>query len=128
MKRWRWINSPLVYAIHDEQLALFGGVGGVLDGNLVESALARPRHMLSLSVNPCDAADIAASYAYGLVRNHPFVDANKRTAWHVARVFLADNGARLGFRTSDAVLAMQAVGDHMMTELEFATWLRRRLN
>ena len=78
-EQWRWVESSVVFAIHDRQLAEHGGMDGIRDRAMVESALARPAH-LAYYGNP-DAADLAAAYAYGITKNHGFVDGNKRTAW-----------------------------------------------
>jgi death on curing protein len=98
---WRWVGLAAVHAIHDRQLAEHGGLPGVRDFGAIESALARPQNLAAYG-EP-DAADLAAAYAYGLARNHGFADGNKRTAWVVARVFLADNGYRLWFEPTEAV-------------------------
>ena len=83
-EQWRWVESSVVFAIHDRQLAEHGGRDGIRDRAMVESALARPAHLAHYG-NP-DAADLAAAYAYGIAKNHGFVDGNKRTAW-VPRAF-----------------------------------------
>ncbi|MEO6353894.1 MAG: type II toxin-antitoxin system death-on-curing family toxin [Burkholderiaceae bacterium] len=127
MKRWRWISTDLVYAVHEVQLARHGGLDGLRDQNAVESALARPEQ-LHVYGNPApDAADLAAAYAYGLARNHGFSDGNKRTAWVVARVFLADNDVRLQFSEIDAIHAMQAVAGGALDEQQLADWFRQRI-
>ena len=95
MTAWRWVRADLTYAVHDRQLAEHGGLDGVRDKGAVESALARPQNLDVYA--GADAAALAAAYAYGLARNHGFADGNKRTAWVVARLFLADNGYRLKF-------------------------------
>jgi len=125
MTAWRWIGADLVYVIHDRQLAEHGGPDGVRDPGAVESALARPRN-LAASGTP-DAADLAAAYAFGLARNHGFVDGNKRTAWVVARLFLADNGYRLRFDPIDAVKTVKALAAGSLDESRLATWFRDRL-
>jgi death on curing protein len=122
---WRWISAPLIYAIHDQQLAEHGGPGGVRDHGAVESALARPRN-LALYEEP-DAAALAAAYAFGLARNHGFVDGNKRTAWIAARLFLADNGVRLVFDKAEAVRIVEGLAAGSVGEEEFAGWLRERV-
>src|SRR5690242_3073142 len=104
---WRWIGPALVHAIHDRQIAEHGGLPGVRDLGAVESALARGCN-LALYEEP-DVAAVAAAYGYGLARNHGFADGNKRTAWVVGRVFLADNGHRLRFDPVDAVRTGEAV-------------------
>jgi death-on-curing protein len=124
MADWRWIGPDVVYAIHDRQIAEHGGLDGVRDKGLIESALARPVNLLAYG-EP-DAADLAAAYAYGLARNHGFSDGNKRIAWVTARLFLADNGFRLQFDKLDAVRAMEAVAAGTLAESDLATWFRQR--
>jgi death-on-curing protein len=125
VKSWRWIRLELVLAIHDRQLSEHGGLSGVRDLAAVESALARPRNLLAYETP--DAADLAAAYAYGLARNHGFADGNKRTAWVVARVFLADNQVRLQFEKPAAVHIMESVAAGAVTEPELAQWFRTRI-
>ncbi len=125
MKRWRWVRIDVVYAIHDAQLAEHGGPPGLRDEGALESALARPRH--KATYRKVDAAVLAAGYAYGLVRNHPFADGNKRTGWVVARVFLADNGFRLQFDPADAVRTVEALAAGTLSETELAEWFRERI-
>ncbi len=122
---WRWVDAAVIHAVHDRQLAEHGGADGVRDAAGVESALARPVNLASYGAP--DAADLAAAYAYGLARNHGFVDGNKRTAWIAARLFLADNGYRLGFDPVDAVRIMEGVAGGTVTEAELAGWFRGRL-
>jgi death-on-curing protein len=122
---WLWVGADVTYAIHDRQLAEHGGLDGVRDKNAVESALARPQNLAAYE-NP-DAASLAAAYAFGLARNHGFLDGNKRTAWVTARLFLADNGWRLAFDPADAVRTMENVAAGAMTEIELAEWFRLRL-
>jgi len=124
MTDWRWIGPDVVYAIHDRQIAEHGGLDGIRDQGLIESALARPVNLLAYG-EP-DAADLAAAYAYGLARNHGFADGNKRIAWIVARLFLADNGFRLTFDKLEAVRAMEAVAAGTLNETELAKWFRQR--
>lgn len=125
MKRWRWVRPDVVYAIHDAQLAEHGGLPGLRDESGLESALARPRN--KAAYGEADAAALAAAYAYGLVRNHPFADGNKRTGWVVARLFLADNGFRLQFDPAEAVRMVEALAAGKLSEAEVAVWLRERI-
>lgn len=125
MKRWRWVRADVVHAIHDYQLAEHGGLPGLRDESALESALARPRN--KAAYGKADAAALAAAYAYGLVRNHPFVDGNKRTGWVVARVFLADTGCRLQFDPADAVRTVEALAAGKFSEAELAGWFRERI-
>ena len=123
--KWRWVRADVVYAIHDAQLAEHGGPPGLRDEGALESALARPRN--KAAYGKADAAALAAAYAFGLVRNHPFLDGNKRTCWVVARVFLADNGYGLQFDPADAVRTVEALAAGKMSEAELAGWLRKRV-
>jgi len=124
-KDWRWVDLAVIHAVHDRQLAEHGGADAVRDAGGVDSALARPVNLASYGAP--DAADLAAAYAYGLARNHGFVDGNKRTAWIAARLFLADNGYRLAFDPVDAVRVMEGVAGGTVTETALAAWFRDRL-
>ena len=126
MTEWRWVGADLVFAIHDRQLAEHGGLDGVRDANAIESALAKPQTLFAYG-GP-DAADLAAAYAFGLAKNHGFADGNKRTAWVVARLFLADNDHRLKFDKRDAVKIIEAVADGSCSEEALAAWFRTRLD
>jgi death-on-curing protein len=123
---WRWIGLQVAYAIHDRQLAEHGGGEGVRDPGLVESALARPQ-TLAVYGEP-DAAALAAAYAFGIGRNHGFVDGNKRTAWVLARLFLADNRLRLTFDKAEAIRLMETLAAGGLEEAQVADWFRRRLS
>ncbi len=125
MSAWKWVRGDVVYAVHDRQLAEHGGLPGVLDGGSLEAALARPRHLAAYK-KP-DAAALAASYAYGIVRNRPFADGNNRAGWVVARLFLADNGFRVQFDPADAVRTMEAVASGTLDESTLAKWFRKRI-
>ena len=127
MTPWRWVRTDLVYAVHEIQLARHGGLDGLRDRNAVASALARPEQLHSYGEPAPDAAQLAAAYAYGLARNHGFSDGNKRTAWVVARVFLADNGVHLQFSEIDAIRTMQAVASGALDEPQLASWFRERM-
>jgi death-on-curing protein len=119
---WRWIKESSVLAIHDEQIAEHGGLAGMRDLPLLQSALARPQNLLAYG-NP-DLADLASSYAIGIARNHAFLDGNKRTAWVVAETFLLKNGYELIASDRDGVTTMLAVADGTMSEPELAIWFR----
>jgi death on curing protein len=110
-------------AIHDEQLAEHGGASGLRDKGLLESALARPINRAAYGKG--DAFDMAAAYAFGIVRNHPFVDGNKRTGYVAAELFLMKNGCLLVADDRDAVLTMLQLAEGTMTEEAYATWLRK---
>lgn len=122
-----WIERPLAIAIHERQLAEHGGGSGVRDENLLDSALARPQQAHAYGDPPPDLADLAASLAFGLARNHPFVDGNKRTAHVCYRVFLALNGADLVTSDGDKYVTMIALAEGGLAEIEFASWLRERI-
>lgn len=120
---WVWLDSSVMLAVHDAQLAEHGGAAGMRDGALPESALARPLHLATYGES--DAAGLAAAYGYGIARNHPFIDGNKRTAFVAVELFLALNGYRLGADDTDCVLTMLAVAAGDIEEEAFAEWVRR---
>jgi death-on-curing protein len=122
---WKWLRSDTAEAIHEEQLAEHGGAAGVRDHGALLSALARPQNVAAYG-DP-DAADLAATYAYGVARNHPFVDGNKRTAWVLARLFLQRNGVSLQFDPVEAVVVMLALATGELSEAELADWFRERI-
>lgn len=123
-----WLERPLAIAIHERQLAEHGGGIGVRDENLLNSALARPQQSHAYGDPPPDLANLAASLAFGLVRNHPFIDGNKRTAHVCYRVFLALNGADLVASDEDKYVTMIALAEGSLPEAEFATWLRQHIS
>jgi len=120
-----WIEQLESLAIHDEQLAEHGGATGIRDRGLLESALARPRMLLAYG-SP-DIAAMAAAYAFGIARNHPFVDGNKRTAFVVSVTFLAVNGAEPDLDPFDAVQTFEALAQGSVTEDDLAVWFRGAL-
>lgn len=124
---WCWIDAVVINAIHKRQLLEHGGSEGIRDAGAIESALTRPVNQANYANPAPDAADLAASYAYGIANNHGFVDGNKRTAWVAARLFLAYNGYRLRVDPPDAIRTMEAVADGTVTESALAAWFRERL-
>jgi death-on-curing protein len=122
-----WITRSLALAIHERQLAEHGGGNGVRDEALLDSALARPQQLFAYGEPPPDLADLTASLAFGLARNHPFVDGNKRTAHVCYRVFLALNDAELVAQDEDKYTAMISLAEGSLEEKAFADWLRPRL-
>jgi death-on-curing protein len=121
-----WIEKTLALAIHERQLAEHGGSVGVRDAKLLESALARPHQRHAYGESPPDLADLAASLAYGLARNHPFVDGNKRTAHVCYRVFLELNDVEFGASDEDMYVVMLALAEGSLSEAQFSVWLRQR--
>lgn len=123
---WVWISVDVALAAHAEQLAEHGGGAGVRDQASLESAIARPRNLAAYG-EP-DAAALAAAYAYGIARNHPFVDGNKRTAAVVSETFLVMNGYRLAASDAELVVAFIALAGGELSEDEMAEWFRERVN
>ena len=117
-----WIDLPEVLAIHGRQLDEHGGASGVRDDGLLESALARPQQLFTYG-EP-DVFDLAAAYTAGIVRNHPFVDGNKRTGFVVGILFLELNGPTFTASEADATQAVLGLAAGMITDDEFAIWLR----
>jgi death on curing protein len=122
MTEWHWIGEALVLAIHDEQLAEHGGQAGVRDVGLLSSALARPVNLAAYG-DP-DVFDLAAAYAFGIARSHPFIDGNKRTAFVTAAVFLLDHGYAIDAGDTTVVATILALSEGSMSEADFAAWLR----
>jgi len=119
---WTWIALNTILAVHEEQLREHGGAAGTRDAGLLESALNRPLHLAAYGAP--DAADLAAAYGFGLARNHPFIDGNKRTAFVATELFLALNGWDLLADDSQCVLTMLALAAGDMSEAGFAVWIR----
>ncbi|MCW6512617.1 type II toxin-antitoxin system death-on-curing family toxin [Lichenifustis flavocetrariae] len=120
-----WIIKGDAIAIHDRQLAEHGGPPGLRDEGLLESALARPEN-LSAYGDP-DLADLAAAYAFGIARNHPFIDGNKRTSFGVCLVFLDLNGFDLPADDDANIATWLALAAGTVSEVELAAWLRARI-
>ncbi|HEX9687015.1 MAG TPA: type II toxin-antitoxin system death-on-curing family toxin [Burkholderiales bacterium] len=122
-----WLEKALMLAIHERQISEHGGSAGVRDEGLLESALARPRQLHAYGDPAPDLADLAATLAHGLARNHPFVDGNKRTAHVAYRTLLALNGAELIATDEEKYLTMLALAEGKLTERDFAAWVRARV-
>jgi death-on-curing protein len=122
-----WLEKPLILTIHARQIAEHGGDAALREEGLLESALARPLQLDAYGEPSPDIAELAAALAYGLARNHPFVDGNKRTAHVAYRVFLAVNSVELLATEEDKYIAMMALAEGKLSEREFAEWLRPRL-
>ncbi|WP_341889009.1 type II toxin-antitoxin system death-on-curing family toxin [Variovorax sp. YR752] len=125
MSDWRWIDRRALVLLHDESLAEHGGAPGLRDEGLLQSALARPLHLVAYG-QP-DIADLAAAYGIGLAKNHPFVDGNKRAAFLAVGLFLALNGQRLVATQTEATLVMLDVAASGIDESGFALWIRDHL-
>ncbi len=118
-----WIDERDVLAIHDRLLAFHGGAAGLRDRGLLQSALARPRHYHSYSGTP-DIVEMAALYTAGIVRNHPFVDGNKRAGFVAGALFLETNGFTFRADEADATRAVFDLAAGTMDEAGYAAWLR----
>ncbi len=117
-----WIRQDTALRIHEEELMLHGGPEGVRDLGLLESALARPKNLFANSGQGLSLARLAASYAKGIVANHPFVDGNKRTAFTVSVTFLKLNGLELTATKEDRVLTFWGLTAGEITEDQLALW------
>ena len=124
-QRWVWLDPAVVRATHDEQLAEHGGPTGVRDPNLLASALARPQQLANYG-EP-DVADLAAAYGFGIARNHPFVDGNKRTAFVALELFLLLNGHELTAPDVECVLTVLELAAGNLEEAALASWIRSHL-
>jgi len=121
---WRWVDTAVVLAIHDQQIAEHGGTSGVRDLGLLESALARPAQLAAYG-DP-DIFDLAATYAHGIARNHPFVDGNKRTAYVVSMLFLRLHEIRIDAPGPERVIVFEQLGKGARDRDGLAEWLRSR--
>lgn len=123
-REWRWLDADVLRAIHHEQLAEHGGASGVRDEGLFESAVARPQNLVAHG-QP-DVFELAAAYAMGLAKNHPFTDGNKRTAYVAMELFLWLNGFELLATDADCVITMLGVAAGDISEVQLADWLRKQ--
>jgi death-on-curing protein len=123
MKEPLWIRGDVVLAIHRRQLAEHGGGEGIRDPSLLDSALARPKNLLAYTGGEPDLPRLAASYAWGLIRNHPFVDGNKRTAYVVCRTFLRLNGLDLEASQEEKYVNFLQLAEGRLSEEELALWI-----
>jgi death-on-curing protein len=122
-----WVPRLVVEAVHFDQLRTHGGLAGVRDASALESALARPRNRFAYGRKP-DVATLAAAYAFGLARDHPFQDGNKRIAFLTAVIFLGLNGYDLDVADADVIAQMVAVAAGRLSEARLATWIRRHMH
>lgn len=122
MTDWIWLRRDALTALHAEQLAEHGGAAGVRDQGMLESALARPEN-LAANGEP-DVFDLAAAYAFGIVKNHPFVDGDKRAGFQAAATFLVLNGWVLTAGDMEVVENVLGLAAGEVSEENFARWLR----
>ena len=123
MKAPVWIDERDALALHDSLLALHGGAAGLRDDGLLKSALARPRQQFAYAESP-DIVDMAAAYTWGIVRNHPFIDGNKRTGFVVGILFLELNGYRFSASEEDAAQAVLKLASGNLDEAGYVAFLR----
>ena len=118
----RWLNTNLVMAMHHESIREHGGAAGIRDPLLLESALSRPRNQFEYE--GADMHQLAAAYAFGICRNHPFVDGNKRTSLAALGIFLELNGYALTAPEPDAALTILELAQGTLAEPELAEWIK----
>ncbi|MBF2014432.1 MAG: type II toxin-antitoxin system death-on-curing family toxin [Rivularia sp. T60_A2020_040] len=119
-----WVEESVVIAIHCRQLAEHGGIDGIRDKGLLESALFRPKNQLNYD-NP-NIFDLAAAYGYGIVKNHPFVDGNKRTSYVVMRTFLKLNGYDIQASEMEKYETWMYLASSQINEVQLADWIERK--
>jgi len=122
--KWRWIRLHEADAMHAQQIAEYGGLSGMRDKGLFESAMARPENLAAYG-DP-DVCDLAAAYAFGLARNHPFVDGNKRTAFVVSATFMLLNGRDPAATEIEVVETFFKLAAGEMQEGDLANWFREK--
>jgi len=124
MKQPYWISRRALLYLHSASLATFGGSTGIRDEGLLDSALAGPQNRF-LYVPESDLPELAASYAFGIAKNHPFIDGNKRSAFHAVGLFLSINGFELVADQLDAIQTVMSLAAGGLTEEQFAAWIRK---
>jgi death-on-curing protein len=122
MKEPIWIDTADVHAFHQELLTMFGGLAGVRDEGLLDSALSRPQHLFAYE--NADLFELAAAYALGIVKNHPFLDGNKRSGFMAAALFLEVNGLRFEAPEEEVILRTLALAAGELDQSAYAAWLR----
>lgn len=127
MAEIKWILEQTASAIHKRQIAEHGGSDGVRDEGLLLSALARPQNLLAYSEETPDISALAASLAYGIAKNHPFIDGNKRTALVVMRTFLQLNGYNLNATQEEKYLTFLKLAEGNLSEEELTNWIREKI-
>jgi len=124
MKQPYWISRKALLYLHSASLATFGGSTGIRDEGLLDSALARPENRFLYAQEP-DLPELAASYGFGIAKNHPFIDGNKRAAFHAVGLFLSINGFELVADQVDAIQTVMSLAAGGLTEEQFAAWIRK---
>ena len=122
-----WLLEETIVAIHHRQISEHGGSEGLRDEGLLASALARPQNFLAYAQPPPDLAALAAAYAYGIARDHPFVDGNKRTALVAVRTFILLNGVNLQANQDEKYLTFLQLAQGTLMEEQLADWIRKRI-
>ncbi|MEP6509656.1 MAG: type II toxin-antitoxin system death-on-curing family toxin [Gemmatimonadales bacterium] len=122
----RWVSRLALDAVHSEQLREHGGLAGIRDENVLESALARARNKWGYD-NASDLPVLAATYGYGIATSHPYRDGNKRISFLAMMIFLGLNGRDLSASEADVVTTMLGVADGHISEVELANWLKERI-
>lgn len=122
MKEPVWVFREVVFMLHEQSLAQFGGLAGVRDEGLLDSALGKPLNLFAYGKPTL--FDLAASYGYGIVKNHPFIDGNKRTGFIVAVTFLELNGLRFAASEVDTTVCTLALATGEMSEAAYSAWLK----
>ena len=126
MSEIKWLLEETVLAIHKRQIAEHGGSDGVRDAGLLSSALARPQNLLAYSEETPDVPALAAAYSFGVAKNHPFIDGNKRTALVVMRTFLQLNNYNLNAGQEEKYLIFLQLAEGSLSEEELTDWIRKR--
>lgn len=122
MKEPRWISGEVILAVQEELLARFGGLAGLRDEGLLDSALNRPQHLFAYE--EVELFDLAAAYTHGIVKNHPFLDGNKRIGFMAAFIFIGANGYDLQAPEEDVILQTLALAAGEIDQATYATWLK----
>jgi len=122
VKEWVWLLKDVLIALHDEQLVEHGGLVGIRDSGMLDSALSRPEN--KMAHEDAELSELAAAYAFGLAKNHPFADGNKRSALISIEVFLLLNGYELMASESDCVITISSLADGHLDEEQLAVWIR----
>jgi death on curing protein len=122
---WRWVSEAAILAAHEQQIAEHGGEPGLRDPGLLRSALARPQNKVAYAAP--DVAVLAAAYAFGIARNHPFVDGNKRMALLAAEIFLIDNGYALAADDAAVYDAIMRLAAGTLGEAGLVSWMRKNI-